>query len=103
MSNTLRKIRRHIDRAAVKRLYVQQFIYRPLWDDFEAVLDELPEDQRPKDSLTALHNMIANFIQGRRDAKRKEAGLIEIAGRMPGDTEGELTRRLKGEHGQPES
>ena len=97
MSNQLRKTRRQIDRAAVRKLYVQQFIYRPLWDDFEAVLDELPEDQRPKDSLTALHNMIANFVQGRRDVKRKEKGVIEIAGRMPGDIEGELTRRLKEE------
>jgi len=98
MSNTLRKTQRAIDRAATRKLYVQQFIYRPLWDDFEAELASLPKEEQPKNSLTALHNMLATWVQARRDARQKEKGVIEIAARMPGDIEGELTRRLRGEH-----
>lgn len=97
MANALRKTRRSIDRAAKRQLYVQVFVYRPLWEDFEAAIAELPEDQRPKDATLAVHSLLGSWLQGRRDAKRKESGLIEIAGRMPGDVVGELTRRLKGE------
>ena len=103
MSNSLRKTQRAINRKATKQLYVQVFVYRPLWEDFEAAVKELPEADRPKDAVTAIHSLLGSWLQGRRDAKHKERGLIEIAGRMPGDIEGELTRRLKGEHGQPES
>ena len=97
MSNALRKTRRAIDRVAKQQLYVQVFMYRPLWEEFEAAIAELPKADRPKDAVTAVHSMLGSWLQGRRDAKRKEKGLIEIAGRMPGDIEGELTRRLKGE------
>jgi hypothetical protein len=95
MSSPLRKIQRGIDRAAAKKLYVQLFVYRPLFEDLEAALAELPEADRPKDAVTAIHSLIGSWLQGRRDAKRKETGLIEIAGQLPGDKMGELTRRLK--------
>lgn len=97
MSNPLRKIQRGIDRKAAKKLYAQVFVYRPLWEDFEAAIAELPEGQRPKDATLAVHSLLGSWLQGRRDAARKETGLIEIAGRMPGDVGGELTRRLKEE------
>ena len=99
MSNTLRSIRRGIDRQAVRQLFVQVFVNRQVWEEFEAELASLPENERPKDANQALHALIASWLQGRRDAKRKNVGgLIQVAGSLPGDTEGQLTRQLKAEH-----
>ena len=96
MSNTLRKNARGIDRQALKRLTVQVFIYRQLWEDFETELKALPEQERPKDTTTAVHALIASWTQGRLDARRKNTGgLIQVAGTLPGDAEGQLTRKLK--------
>ena len=101
MSNALRKVKRGIDRRAIKQLYVQVFFNRSLWEEFEIELAKLPEDERPKDATIGLHALVGNWLQGRRDAKRKNiGGIIQVAGTLPGDTaEGELTRKLRGEHG----
>lgn len=102
MSNTLRKMARGIERKAIRQLFVQVFVNRQVWESFEEQLKDLPEDDRPKDATTALHSLIATWVQGRIDAKRRNAGgLIQLAGQLPGDCpEGDLTRRLRGEHGQ---
>ena len=95
MSNALRTSRRAIDRKAIKQLFVQVFFNRSLWEEFELELAKLPEDERPKDATIGLHALVGNWLQGRRDAKRKNVGgIIQVAGTMPGDTPGELTRRL---------
>ena len=97
----IRSMRRAIDRTAIKQLYVQIFFNRSLWEEFEIELAKLPEDERPKDATIGLHALVGNWLQGRRDAKRRPGGgLIQVAGTMPGDVPGELTRKLRGEHGQ---
>ena len=94
----IRSMRRAIDRTAIKQLYVQIFFNRSLWEEFELELAKLPEDDRPKDATVGLHLLAGNWLQGRRDAKRRPSGgLIQVAGTMPGDTEGDLTRRLREE------
>ena len=96
MSNALRSTRRAINRRAIKQLYAQVFFNRSLWEEFELELAKLPEDERPKDATIGLHALVGNWLQGRRDAKRKNVGgLIQVAGTLPGDAAGgELTRRL---------
>ena len=101
MSSALRKIQRAISRRAVKQLFTQVFINRQVWDDFEAEIKSLPEEDRPRDATIAVHSLIASWVQGRRDAKRTNAGgLIQVAGSLPGNSpEGEVARRLREEHG----
>ena len=94
MSNTFRKVQRSIDRRAVRQLFVQIFVNRQVWEEFEAELAQLPEDERPKDANQALHALMASWLQGRRDAKRRKDSLIQVP-QLPGDQEGELTRRLR--------
>ena len=96
MSSALRSIRRGIDRQAVRQLFVQVFVDRQVWEEFEAELATLPEEERPKDANQALHALIASWLQGRRDAKRRKDSLIQVP-RLPGDQgpEGELTRRIR--------
>ena len=104
MANALRKIKRGIDRRAIKQLYAQVFFNRQLWEEFELELAKLPEDERPKDATIGLHALVGNWLQGRRDAKRRPSGgLIQVAGTMPGDAPGELARKLRAEHGQSET
>ena len=99
MSNALRSTRRAISRKAVKQLFAQVFFNRSLWEEFEIELAKLPEDERPKDATIGLHALVGNWLQGRRDAKRKNVGgLIQVAGTMPGDIPGgEVTRKLREE------
>jgi len=94
VSNLLRKLARAQERAATKQLTKQVFIWRELWDTFSA---QVTKDGFDGTAENALHALMANYLQGRREAKSKDRGLVEIAGRMPGDVEGELTRRLKEE------
>ena len=100
MSSALRKIQRAINRRAVKQLFTQVFINRQVWDDFEAEIKSLPEDDRPRDATIAVHSLIASWVQGRRDARRlNKGGLVQIAGQLPGDApEGELARKLREEY-----
>jgi hypothetical protein len=62
----------------MKKLYVQVFVYRPLWEDFEAAIKALPEDQRPRSAEEAVHSLLGSWVQGRRDAVRKATSMIEV-------------------------
>ena len=95
----LRSMRRAINRKAIKQLFVQVFFNRQLWEEFELELAKLPEDDRPKDATVGLHALVGNWLQGRRDAKRKNVGgLIQVAGPLPGDAAGgELSRKRREE------
>lgn len=75
MSNTLRKLHRGIARKATQQLYVQQFISRRLWTDFEA---ELSRETDPPDPNEALHSLLASWVQGRRDSRVDKSGLIQV-------------------------